>query len=80
MRTSSRDSMESSHPDIHDSENDDMSPITPVPDPEKAIPPVPNSLAAADWTGPDDPENPQNWPQWIRHYHAVPPALISFAA
>lgn len=37
-------------------------------------------LAVLDWDGPDDPENPQNWPAWKRHFHVVPPAIISFAA
>ena len=32
-----------------------------------------------DWNGPDDPLNPLNWPMWKRHFHVVPPALISFS-
>lgn len=36
--------------------------------------------AVLDWDGPDDPENPMNWPKWKRHFHVVPPAVISFAA
>ncbi len=27
------------------------------------------SVTAQDWNGPDDPENPQNWPLWQRIYH-----------
>ncbi|KIW08854.1 uncharacterized protein PV09_00779 [Verruconis gallopava] len=29
--------------------------------------------------GPDDAENPQNWPMWKRVYHTIPPALFGFA-
>lgn len=27
------------------------------------------SVTALDWNGPDDPDNPQNWPLWQRVYH-----------
>ncbi|KAH8801726.1 MFS multidrug transporter-like protein [Xylogone sp. PMI_703] len=41
----------------------------------------PNSNnSATDWNGPDDPENPFNWPKWKRVFHILPPALISFSA
>jgi hypothetical protein len=33
-----------------------------------------------DWNGPDDPDNPLNWPARKRYLHVVPPALISFSA
>jgi hypothetical protein len=46
---------------------------------EGGTPAVPKEVAASDWTGPDDKENPQNWPKLIRHYHVIPPAIISFA-
>ena len=36
-------------------------------------------VTAQDWTGPDDPENPQNWPLWKRVWHAVPPGLFAFS-
>lgn len=36
--------------------------------------------APLDWNGPNDPENPINWPKWERCWHIVPPAIISFAA
>ncbi|KAH7351261.1 MFS multidrug transporter-like protein [Rhexocercosporidium sp. MPI-PUGE-AT-0058] len=36
--------------------------------------------AILDWDGPDDPDNPLNWPQWKRNFHVIPPAIISFAA
>lgn len=32
-----------------------------------------------DWDGPNDPDNPQNWPMSKRVYHAVVPALFGFA-
>ena len=37
------------------------------------------TVTAQDWTGPDDPENPQNWPLWQRIYHTTIPALYGFA-
>jgi hypothetical protein len=70
----------SSQGDAHDSEEIEMAPVEPLTDPEKAMPPVPKTVAAVDWTVPNDPENPLNWAKLIRHYHIVPPALISFAA
>jgi len=27
------------------------------------------TMTAQDWSGPDDPENPHNWPFWQRVYH-----------
>ncbi len=35
-------------------------------------------VTAQDWTGPNDPENPQNWSLLLRAYHTVPPALFGF--
>ena len=32
-----------------------------------------------DWNGPDDQDNPHNWPTWLRVYHAVVPGLFGFA-
>jgi hypothetical protein len=40
--------------------------------------PVRRTVTAQDWTGPDDPENPHNWPIWKRVWHTVPPALLAF--
>lgn len=37
------------------------------------------TVTAQDWTGPDDPENPQNWPLWQRIYHTTIPALYGFS-
>ena len=46
-------------------------------------PEKPNTLqrtvTAQDWTGPDDPENPRNWPMWQRVYHTTVPALFCLA-
>lgn len=30
------------------------------------------TTAVLDWTGPDDPGNPQNWSRWKRSYHFWP--------
>lgn len=81
MSTSSRDSTESIHKDGSDSENDvDLVPA--AQDPERGQLPPPQSEpkpnAGTDWDGPDDPEDPMNWPEWIRLYQVIPPALISF--
>ena len=35
-------------------------------------------LTAQDWTGPDDPENPMNWPMTLRIYHTTIPAVFNF--
>ena len=37
------------------------------------------TVTAQDWTGPDDPENPINWPLWQRVYHTTVPGLFAFA-
>lgn len=37
------------------------------------------TVTAQDWTGPDDPENPVNWPLWQRIYHTTVPGLFGFA-
>jgi hypothetical protein len=63
---------------------------TQVPDLEKALhdPQAPVSrtstavrrvVTAQDWTGPDDPENPHNWPLRKRIWHTVQPGLFGFA-
>ncbi len=70
----------SSEGDVHDSEKMEMTTVEPLADPEKAIPVAHKSSPVLDWTGPDDRENPQKWAKLVRHYHIVPPALISFAA
>ena len=35
-------------------------------------------VTALDWTGPDDPENPRNWPLWQKIYHTIIPGLFAF--
>jgi hypothetical protein len=40
--------------------------------------PVHRTVTAQDWTGPNDPENPHNWPIWKRIWHTIPPALLAF--
>ena len=37
------------------------------------------TVTAQDWTGPDDPENPYNWPLWQRIYHTTVPGLFGLA-
>lgn len=33
---------------------------------------------AQDWDGPDDPDNPLNWPLMMKAYHTLVPALQAF--
>lgn len=40
---------------------------------------VPSTLSVTDWNGPDDPDNPHNWPLWQRVYHATTPGFFGFA-
>jgi hypothetical protein len=80
MSSTPPDSLQSTQHDVADSEKDEMDPIEVPRDPEKATITPPNALTGSDWTGPDDRDNPQNWSAWIRLYHIIPPALISFAA
>ena len=37
------------------------------------------AVTAQDWTGPDDPENPLNWPMWQRVYHTTLPAFFGLS-
>ena len=39
----------------------------------------PPSISLTDWNGPDDPNNPHNWPMWLKFYHATVPGLFGFA-
>ncbi|KAF1358460.1 MFS general substrate transporter [Lizonia empirigonia] len=49
-------------------------------DTEKQDPPLPQpSIVGTDWDGPEDLENPHNWPLWVRIYHATTPGLFGFA-
>ena len=49
-------------------------------DVEKGEQTQPTPSTILDWNGPNDPDNPMNWPRWKRHYHVIPPAIISFSA
>lgn len=33
---------------------------------------------AQDWDGPDDPENPMNWPVWKKVYHTTMVGFLCF--
>lgn len=35
-------------------------------------------ITAQDWSGPDDPANPQLWPFWKKVYHSSIPTLLAF--
>lgn len=53
---------------------------TDMTDTEKQDPPLPlPSIVGTDWDGPEDSENPHNWPLWVRIYHATTPGLFGFA-
>src|SRR4051812_43030204 len=39
----------------------------------------PLSISVTDWNGPSDPNNPYNWPMWLKFYHATVPGLFGFA-
>jgi hypothetical protein len=46
---------------------------------ERDTPVLPPASSITDWNGPDDPDNPHNWPLWLRLYHATTPGLFGFA-
>ncbi|KAG4417203.1 hypothetical protein IFR04_009652 [Cadophora malorum] len=83
MQSSSTATMSShGHDRNHDPEKDEE--ITPPDlangDLERGKKDPQASPVVLDWDGPDDPENPMNWPRCKRRFHVVPPAVISFAA
>jgi hypothetical protein len=39
---------------------------------------VVRTVTAQDWNGPDDPENPMNWPAWKKVYTTTMVGLIAF--
>ena len=41
-------------------------------------PPFADPVNPMDWNGPNDPENPHNWPTWKLAYHTTIPALFGF--
>lgn len=55
-------------------------PASSTKDLEKGSEPDALPIDHADWRGPDDPENPMNWPAWLRYALVVPPAVVSFTA
>jgi hypothetical protein len=59
---------------------DELSNLSDHDDPEKGNERPAAAFNPTDWRGPDDPDNPLNWPAWIRYCHVVPPAVISFTA
>jgi hypothetical protein len=82
-----RDSL-ASHPS---SDMDDSSDIDRTEDPEKDLSHIPThksssskkeaatrTVTAQDWTGPDDPENPHNWPRGKKIYHMSIPGILCF--
>lgn len=69
--TSDNEDLEKRDPEKGDPQKEDL---------EKGIHQQRTDINPTDWNGPDDPENPQNWPAWIRYFHVVPPSVISFAA
>jgi len=38
------------------------------------------AVSTLDWDGPNDPDNPMNWPAWKRHVHVIAPAVMAFSA
>ena len=79
---------EEQHADVQTSRaSEETSEHGDVSDAEKGLESAPESrpdglkktVTAQDWTGPDDPENPLNWPLWQRVYHTTVPALFGFA-
>ena len=60
--------------------SDDKSHSTDVTDTEKqGASPTVQPQTTTDWDGPDDPDNPHNWPLWLRVYHATTPGFFGFA-
>ena len=59
--------------------SDVTSPATPQEGTNKDGVPIARTVTAQDWTGPDDPENPHNWPVWKRAYNTAGPGLLAFA-
>ena len=45
---------------------------------DEAAKPVIRVKTAQDWDGPEDPENPQNWPLWTKIYHTFIVGLMAF--
>ncbi len=61
-----------------DPENNFKALMNPTPTSPQAEHPTRETVTAQDWTGPDDPENPMNWPFWKKVYHTIIPGLFAF--
>ena len=46
--------------------------------PRGAVDSITKTATAQDWTGPDDPGNPRNWPFAKKVYHTIIPGLFAF--
>lgn len=61
-----------------DPEKDVETPRNPIPTSPQSGYSVRRTVTAQNWTGPDDPENPMNWPRWKKIYHTIIPGLFAF--
>jgi hypothetical protein len=75
-----RDTSVASHDGIPGSKLELSNPASDNEDPEKGVEQQRTVFNPRDWNGPDDPQNPLNWPVWIRYCHIIPVAFICFAA
>ena len=39
---------------------------------------ITKTMTAQDWTGPNDPDNPHNWPFWKKVYNTMAPSFFAF--
>jgi hypothetical protein len=67
-----------SHPDQLDESRDVEKITTSNTNHSKHGSPAQRAVTAQDWTGPDDPENPWNWPLWKRLYHTALVGVFCF--
>ena len=68
----------SSHPDQLDETRDIEKIATSNAQQSKHGSPAQRAVTAQDWTGPDDPEDPHNWPLWKRIYHTALVGVFCF--
>lgn len=95
MSSTSRDSDESPHPETEldlekqaDTNLTSQRQTTPMNSSNKPLdgpvdsetPNITENNKGTDWNGPDDPENTLNWSGFLRYWHVVPAALVSFSA
>jgi hypothetical protein len=67
-----------SHPDQLDEARDIEQIATSATNRSKHGSPAQRAVTAQDWTGPNDPENPWNWPLWKRLYHTALVGVFCF--